>query len=741
MVDTVATGPLLSEPQDQASLDKELAGFWIDELASYDKAYNPWCRRVEKIIKKYRDERYINNSGSNDSGYRRYAILWSNVETIKPAIYARPPKAVVGRRWKDRDPTGRLTALILERAENFSIDCYDLDGTMKECVTDYLLAGRGQIWVRYEPTFKQVPIMAPAQAAAGDGVQAVGAPAPAAASPTQLDEQGNLVDELSYEQTCRDYVAWEDFSHSVSRIWKEVWWVGRRTFQTRKQLIARFGRELGDRIPLDWGPEKNQTTGRFEKRSKAAIYEIWSKRDRKIYWISRAFGERPLAVSDPLYKLNDFFPCPKPCYATLTNESLIPVPDYIYYQDQAEEIDQLTARIGKLTDALKLVGVYAGNSEVNIQLGKMLSPQTDMQMIPVENWAMFADSKGIGGLIDWFPVDQVIKVLEGCIKLRAQLIQDIYQITGISDIVRGASDPNETATAQQIKNRWGGLRVRDRQAEVQRFARDVIRIESEIVAQQFQPQTLSLMTGVELPTNADKAQVQQEMALQAQAAARQAAMQQQMGPNGQPMPPQQPQATEPPEPTPEQKHILESPSWEDVMALMRNNELRDFRIDVETDSTIQPDEDEEKQKRTELLEVVGKYMEAIATSPPALIPVMNELLLFTVRAFHAGNSVEDAIDEAMSAMGEQAKQPQPPQPDPLVIKAETESKIKEAQAAQDLQHKGQAADADIQIKKALAATDIEIMRAKGTVELQHHAAQSETKAQQMRANGATGGTQ
>jgi hypothetical protein len=39
------------------------------------------------------------------------------------------------------------------------------------------------------------------------------------------------------------------------------------------------------------------------------------------------------------------------------------VPDFIFYQDQCDEIDALTKRIAALTDSLKLVGFYPGGPQ------------------------------------------------------------------------------------------------------------------------------------------------------------------------------------------------------------------------------------------------------------------------------------------------------------------------------------------------------------------------------------------
>ena len=65
----------------------------------------------------------------------------------------------------------------------------------------------------------------------------------------------------------------------------------------------------------------------------------------------------------PPLSFRDFFPCPEPCYGSKTSKSLFPTPDYRYYQDQANEIDDLTEKIANLTDFLIMRGfVPAGPS-------------------------------------------------------------------------------------------------------------------------------------------------------------------------------------------------------------------------------------------------------------------------------------------------------------------------------------------------------------------------------------------
>ena len=68
---------------------------YLDVMSTYDREFKRWEGRVEKIIKRYRDDRMQTTSQSH------YNILWSNVQTLKAATFSRMPKADVSRRFKD----------------------------------------------------------------------------------------------------------------------------------------------------------------------------------------------------------------------------------------------------------------------------------------------------------------------------------------------------------------------------------------------------------------------------------------------------------------------------------------------------------------------------------------------------------------------------------------------------------------------------------------------------------------
>lgn len=622
--------------RDEAALAKK----WIAEIQAAEKAQTKWVERAKKIEKIYADER-----DSRSDRTRKFNILWSNVETLRPAVFMNTPKAKAVRRYRDKDPEARFGALLIERNVQTCNELYDFDHEMDQAVRDRLVVGRGQCWVFYNPGI------------VGEGDDAA----------------------LAYEDVQANYVCWPDFLHSVSRTWSEVWWAGRWFHKSRAELRTWLKeRGLDERkafqVAMDVSPEGDKTEeGLKDERARARILEVWNKRDGEVLYVAPGSGTQAiLGRTPPPVRFRDFFPCPRPMLATTTAKSLIPTPDYALYQDQAEELNRVTERIGVLQKALKVAGVYASEST---ELAELIE-SGDNKMIAVKNWAMFKEGGGAANKIEWFPVEIVAKVLEGLYIIRDQAKVTLYEVSGIGDILRGATDPDETATAQGIKAKWGSLRVRRIQKDVQRFAADIMRLKAEVITEQFKAKSILAMGGVDeellrqyvpaippvpppqLPPELQQA-AQQNPAIQQQLMAQQQKAQEQA----------------------EKKAATEFVGR--VLAMLKDDTARNFRIDVETDSTLEPDQEAEKQTAVEFVTAISMFLKEagplMMAGGPEVADMLGETLLFVVRRF--GNNV-DALEKKIEAMVEAAKKPKPPQPDPEMVKAEAKAKEGEAKIQQ-----------------------------------------------------------
>src|SRR5690606_15561466 len=132
--------------------------------------------------------------------------------------------------------------------------------------------------------------------------------------------------------------------------------------------------------------------------------EIWSKREDKVIWVTPGV-EDVLDEGAPHLDLEGFFPCPQPAYATVQRRSLIPIADVVYYKGQLDQINDLTARIHALGNAIRMKGFYQGGGEIGDAVEAAYNAEDDGRiMVPVSSMAAFGSG---GDPVIWLPIDQI----------------------------------------------------------------------------------------------------------------------------------------------------------------------------------------------------------------------------------------------------------------------------------------------------------------------------------------------
>jgi len=630
---------------------------WYNTIAQYERTFKEWEGRSDKIVKRYRDDQRSRNNPN-----AKFNILWSNVQTITPAVFARLPRPDVSRRFRDNDPIGRVASMMLERALEYEIEHYgDYASAMKQSVQDRLLGGRGTAWVRYEPHIvgeeggmgEDMP---------DDGLQVT----------EDIDEaetEGGMFREdqerIEYECAPVDYVHWRDFGLTVARTWEEVTAVWRKVYMGRPALVERFGEELGDKIPLDTKPETsnsfNEKMG--EGASEAVIYEIWDKTTGQVLWLSKSLGKILDTRDDPL-KLENFWPCPKPMFSTLTTDSLIPVPDFVLYQDQARQLDTLADRIDGFIQALKVRGVYDASEP---SLARLFSEGENNALLPVKNYGAFSEKGGLQGAINLVDIKPIAEGLNMAYQAMEQVKGQIYEIMGIADIQRGQTDPNETLGAQIIKSNNASGRLKTMQHDVVNFATALLQIKAQIICQHFTDDTIVKISGAMQLSQQDQQLIPQ------------------------------------------------------ALQLLKDEPAKNFRIEVTTDSMIYQDEQQEKADRMEFLQAVGGFLSQAlpaAQATPELTPMLVEMLKFGVTAFKAGKGLEGLIDETADKFRQQAKaqegQPKPPSPEQQKMQMTMQLEQAKMQAEQQKMQMQQ------QIEQAKIQGQIELEKAKQEYQAQEN---------------------
>lgn len=589
---------------------RELGAKWLERIAASEKygGMDRWTRDAEAA-----ERAYLCDGHDNPNDVPSFNILHSNVETIVPSIYNSTPKPDIRPRY-GKDTLAKRAGDVIESVIALQIDDNRLDAEVEKVAQDAFLAGRGVARVKFD---------------------------------ADSDDMGNVTG----ERIICEVVAWSDYREGPAKKWADVPWVAYRHCLSHED-VKRIGDEELIGIQRAEGERESED-------SDVLVWEIWCKSSGRVYFVVAGNGKVLSIVDDPM-GLTGFFPQAAPIQPITATSKRTPVCPYTVYKTLAEELDTQTRRINAIVEGLKVKGIIAADAS-DIEA---LAQADDNTLVPVANLENLAATGGLEKAIVWWPIQHAITVLRELYVQRDQTKQTIYEITGISDIVRGASNAGETATAQNIKTQWGSLRIKKMQRLVERMVRDLFVIYAEIVASKFSLRTLQMSSGIEI--------------------------------------------------TPEIQAFFNAP-------------LNHYRINVESDSTVRADASRNRQEMSEFLQGTAQYfstMAPIVQQAPASAGPIVEMYSSFARQFNLGRQAEDALEQFAEMAKQTANQPQP-NPEAEKLKAETEAKKAELQLKaqgqqQDAQIKTQEAAAKLQIERER----LDLERAKFGLEVQR--AQSET---------------
>lgn len=642
--------------------EKQLSPYqrWVAEIDAAEKNLKKSHQRGRETVRRFLDERDLLTKDS-----KWFNIFYANTSILESALYSQIPKPTVSRKYKDyQDQVARVASIIIER--NITQDLDDpedtFDAMMRHCVEDRLVPGLAQAWLRLET----------------DTEEYLPSPQPGMTTGEDSEEDGEPYLKITDQKVCIDYVFWEDFIFSPCRVWEENRWGGRIVYMDRQALIKRWGERVGKLIPCNHSYKMNRqqesegSTPKDDEIKKAKIYELWDRSTKKVVWLSRGMTQIIEEIDDPL-GLKGFYPFPKPMLANVSTSNTAYRPDFYMLQDQYNELDSVNNRISMLIRACKVVGVYDKSSP---GVARMLKEGFDNDLIPVDNWAMFAEKGGLKGQIDWLPLEVVVAAIIQLNDARERIKGQIYEMTGIADIVRGATKASETLGAQEIKAKFASVRIKKLQDEVARFASDIMRIKAEIMCKHFDPEILAMRSNImETELLEDQPNV---------------------------------------------------PLIQQALDLIQSEEGFEWRIEVTADSIAQTDYELEKQTRVEFLTAVSSYLEkagAIIMQKPEASPLLVGLLKWAVAGFRNAQEIEGMIDKELDAL---QKNPPQPKEDPEAAKA----KLEQDKAQAKMQADQQKSQTDLALAKQKA--DIELMQAKMEMQMEQQRLQMEMQAERQR---------
>ena len=618
--------------------------FWA-QFDTSNREHEKWEKRAQKVIDRYRQDK-----GSQTATFN---ILWANTEVLRPTLFSQVPHPDIRRRYPDRDaPDVRQGVEVLTKCLQFVMDDGDNgdEGDFytfgDRSVMDYLLPGRTAAKVRYVPTVVKTtkrnsvveqPILSPL----GEDIG------------TRFMVNGEEVDEDSVQRDERGMPFTEE---SVDEVVDERVLIERWPWKNFRHQKAKRWADVGwvdyisfldrDQLKKLFGNKKGEEITLTVNSSGEGDHTEERPTHAEVHevWFKRTrevkIGVR--GMEDDWLKegddpLNLVGFYPTPRPVMPINTNDSLAPIPLFTLYQ-HQANELDTITRRISNLMKSLKMVGLYAGNEKDTLKRLFEGDENQMVPVADWSTIAQAGGVAKLVDYLPIDQVGKVLSALFVEREKIVRQIFELTGIGDIQRGVSDPRETKGAQVLKAQFGSQRSITPKQEIERYFRDTIRIAAEIISEHFSGETIARMTGEQL-----------------------------------------------------------SP---EVMAVLRDDMLRSYSIDIETDSTVVPDEARDKAEMAEALNAVSGYLGAVfpmaqaGVSPQPLL----QLLKVYLRKFKWGREMEEMLEEA------ERQPPPPPQPDPEMMKAQAEMQQMQAEFQMDMQAK----QADLQRKQQEAQIDMQI---------------------------------
>ena len=703
--------------------------FWNQQIAAaltHEKLFRAEGEATERMYFGRQEKTYTD--GESESALikidEKTALIHANVDVLKPLIYSDTPQPVVRRRFNGdfkTDETDLMATEAVQRLANYLIDVEDFDGAMIGCRDDWLIPGRGNGTVVYKEKHKDVaePVL--------DLVSGQPVIDPATGLPAT-----KMVSKRINQRVLPRHREWRTMLFCPNTSWEDLPWLAIEHSLTRSTIEKRFGADKAAKMSFN-RPGLANSTAPAEDDDKLAssvgsvapttdtlataispfdtapIMEIWDRESMKVIWWSSCYPDDVLdAVDDPL-GLDDFFPCPRPLLATTKGRRLTPRPDIRYYEQRAEECRIATEKMTEILNVIAVAGLIPASATDEFK--KLFEGKN--QLIPVVSWIAMLQKGNVGELVQWLPLAPMIQALQALQQMREQAKNAMFEASGVSDVMRAATDPNETAAAQNLKGRYSGLRLSERQRRMALFALDMLRMMIDVATGLFETELIAEICGMDLPlTEAERlAEIERRdqlmQAFQAQMALHQAGMQiaqaqqqeqaamaQQQGgmmPPGQPAPPPEPPLD--PGPPPEEpkfdKKVPET-SWELVHARIKSDFKRKITISIETESTVLADEASDKQSRVEFIQAFASFVQTLLPlvgTGQMPMATMKEMLLFGIRGFPKSRSLETLIAD----LPDELPTPEAKEEASITvakIRAEVDKLLQESEQAHELKMKG-----------------------------------------------------
>lgn len=651
---------------------------WVKK-ASQGEAPKRHRESAAAAWREYEKEETLGSGGSVLEGNRSakpYPIYWSSCKTLEPAYYSRTPKVLSKRKGGISDAVALTMSLIIERMGEHFEDCTDFDDVMQSAVLDFIHADKATTQVSYEmeDRVRKVPVPLMLGPEGDSLIDEAGVPFE---GDWKQDGQGGFFYEkeeiyqakkIKFMPCPYDEVLHTPDAKCETEIYEKAYYFFLPEDEAKKRFPGKeFNWKTGDRTKEDKSILETPAPTPLGKYIEG--WECWCKSTKKVYWISEQFEGGFLDVKDDPYKLRGFFPSAKFILGSRPSKHLYPTPVFMQLLPLIDELHCAADRISILIERIKRRALVDGS---NVELLAALNSLSDGEYVAVDNLQQVLEKGGVENLVWFIPVKELVDCITELSQIQEKFKNEFFEWFGVPDILRGQTDPIETAAAQEMKTGAAQDRFKFPKKLVARLARDSIEMMIDLA--------LSVMSDEEIGEIVNVRH---------------------MDPGHQ-------------------------SRFAQALADLRADEIRMVRVDIDTDTMSFLDDQLRSAKINNGVVTLSRGLEQISQMlqiDPSFAAVALQALLLSLESMGLGKEFEDMVREGVNALIEKAKNPpEPPPPPPDYemmkievsrMKAETNAMAKQRELDQ-AEYRLNVQQAQIQAKAEndAAKTEIEAFNAK-----------------------------
>ena len=583
----------------------------------------------------------------------RFQLWWMAWKIRQPIVWARMAVPMLKDTQGD-DPIGRTACILGERLARSILKTFEPFSEFGAAVDDFLVTdfGHGRWFYRVTECLEaekvrvsamQIPVEpVEGQPPAPPQIVYVGPDGAPLDPETQIleDENGPYYltgEEISVEN---EEVYFEAMPYNGLLVdpdaprWQKVKRLAFKYEYTFRDFITEFGREALETV--------SHENVELHKSGKSIIcYEYYDKVLRETRWFSDTGNDwiQPKRVQEAggvektktkdgrvkrkyensdLYKLGECFPCAEPLTENASTLEFWPIPEYFQVKDILDDVHRITYRMMLLTRAIRVRFLYdATLSELDV-LVKDAGEGDGIKVANLQRAMMGGEGQlDLRKCVAYFPIAELIQGLENMYKAFQQRLEMFYQMTGLSDLIRGNTEGGvqKTYGERQMEGKFALNRTATRQQKIQDWVKNNLEVGMEMALKLFSDKTLDDYI---TPATLD--------------------------------------------PKDKQRYV-------EALELLKNNKRRRFRVEFQTDATAAISADWKRRQATELANTLTKALESvanIANTQPEIAETELKVMKHLIGEFADGkqfideiqSDIEEVLKKSLASKGEEGPSPQ-----------------------------------------------------------------------------------